>query len=207
MKKKLVAFLIIVLIAINAYSQDSIPPKRHSVFVSFNPLLLKKIQVAYNIQFFDDYFNYTIYAAYRPGMYYEVQSALEFNKIYLDGYYYMLGNGIYYSFSHDYSEKKLTHFYSGILLDYRQMEGTEAYENAINSTSKIFEQRVSKFISSKARTKISKNILVELQLDFGLKTEKFKTELLNNKTQQSFKSSYWTSSFALNGLISVGLSF
>jgi hypothetical protein len=219
--RKIVAILFIVFITGNVYSQDTIPKRRHSIFVSLNPLLLAKIQVGYNIRFFDDYFNYTIYAAYRPGMYYQVpREGLVNYPSYIKGYYYTIGNGLYFCFNNDFAEKRTTLFFTGLLFDYRKMEGIDRAEfrssgrgllSGGNYTiySKINSERISEFISSKVRIKANKKILIELQLDFGIKTEsiieKTTESSLINKTTSINK--IQKTNLASNFLVSVGYKF
>ncbi|MEY4876701.1 MAG: hypothetical protein RL708_1850 [Bacteroidota bacterium] len=215
--RKIVAILFIVLIAGNVYSQDTIPKRRHSVFVSLNPLLLQKISATYNIRFFDDYFNYSINLAYRQGMYYQVpREGLVNSPSYINGYYYTIGNGLYFCFNNDFAEKRTTLFFTGLLFDYRKMQGIDRLElkkgqwvvdENYTMGSKINIERISEFISSKVRIKASENFLVELQLDFGFKTEKITEETINNKTLLHSINKLQTISLASNFLVSVGYKF
>lgn len=217
--RKTFAILFIVLIAGNVYSQDTIPKRKHSIFVSLNPLLLEKLQVGYNIRFFDDYFNYTIYAAYRPGMYYQVpREGLVNTPSYINGYYWTIGNGLYFCFNNDFAEKRTTLFFTGLLFDYRKMEGIDREEFRSSGRgllsggdytvySKINSERISEFISSKVRIKASKRFLVELQLDFGLKTERITEETINSRTLLPFINKLEKTNLASNFLVSVGYKF
>jgi hypothetical protein len=221
--RKTFAILFIVLIAGNVYSQDTIPKRRHSIFVSLNPLLLEKIQVGYNVRFFDNYFNYTIYAAYRPGMYYQVpRDGLRpiDDPSYIKGYYYTIGNGLYFCFNNDFAEKRTTLFFTGLLFDYRKMEGIDRAEFRSSGSgllsggnytvySKINSERISEFISSKVRIKANKKILIELQLDFGIKTESIieKTTESTLITQTTSINKIQKTNLASNFLVSVGYKF